>query len=93
MKDRLSRLVRALPGLITAAVLLVLAAALLALVALALALLDLAWMVAGRRQTAPDTQPNRAAASLVIPNWNGKICWNVSCLRGWRPSRTIRAVR
>jgi GT2 family glycosyltransferase len=51
---------------------------LMALAAVALAAVDLAWLVFGARQTAaaaPDlSQANAvpAAASVVIPNWNGK---------------------
>ncbi len=69
MKLRLLRLLRALPAL-------VLAAPLLALAALSLALADLAWLLAGRSRhaqgVASDTAPDKTAASLVIPNWNGK---------------------
>jgi O-antigen biosynthesis protein len=68
VKLRLLRFLRALPALLLAAPVLVLAA-------LTLALADLAWLLAGRpRNTAQgtDTAPNRTAASLVIPNWNGR---------------------
>ncbi|MGD1073373.1 MAG: glycosyltransferase, partial [Bryobacteraceae bacterium] len=68
--------VRALPLLILAAALLILAAALLTLAALGLALVDLAWLVAGRRgvpeRIPENARPDNTAASLVIPNWNGK---------------------
>ncbi len=40
--------------------------------ALALALADLAWFLFGRRQTPADTRPSTHAASVVIPNWNGR---------------------
>ena len=38
----------------------------------ALALVDLAWKLFGKRQTRADTLPSTAAASVVIPNWNGR---------------------
>ncbi len=62
---RLTRFVRALP-------LLVLAPFLLVIAALALAATDLAWLIAGRRRRSVNTRPETKAASLVIPNWNGK---------------------
>jgi len=65
MKASLAHLVRALP-------LLVLAPFLLAIGALALAANDLAWLIAGRRRKPENTRPVNQAASLVIPNWNGK---------------------
>ncbi len=40
--------------------------------AVGLALTDLFWAMFGRKRLAPDTQPNRRAASIVIPNWNGR---------------------
>src|SRR5258708_26325601 len=40
---------------------------------LGLALADLAWLLAGRRRKPTrDTQPSTHAASIVIPNWNGR---------------------
>ena len=51
---------------------------LMAIAALALALTDLAWLVLGTRQTGTASRdsgrayPVPAAASVVIPNWNGK---------------------
>src|ERR1700680_958645 len=65
MKASLWRFVRALP-------LLVLAPFLLAAAALALAVTDLAWMLFGRRKNCVNRKPDTRAASLVIPNWNGK---------------------
>jgi GT2 family glycosyltransferase/glycosyltransferase involved in cell wall biosynthesis len=65
MKTRLLRLLRSLP-------LLILAPFLLAVSALALALTDLIWMIAGRARRPVNTRPDTRAASLVIPNWNGK---------------------
>jgi GT2 family glycosyltransferase/glycosyltransferase involved in cell wall biosynthesis len=38
----------------------------------ALAVTDFFWFIAGRRRGRADTQPDVSAASLVIPNWNGK---------------------
>src|SRR6185503_1487714 len=37
-----------------------------------LALEDMAWMVFGRRRRSIDTRPSTGAASVVIPNWNGR---------------------
>src|SRR5580693_9156554 len=65
MKASLARFLRALPLLILAPFLLVIGA-------VALAAVDLAWLIAGRRQKSEDTRPDVQAASLVIPNWNGK---------------------
>ena len=61
----LKRFLRSLP-------LLVLSPVLMALSAAALALADLAWAFAGRRREARDEAPRGGAASVVIPNWNGK---------------------
>jgi len=53
--------------------LLVIAPVLLAVSAAALAVNDLAWLlVAKNRRKTTDTQPKTHAASLVIPNWNGR---------------------
>jgi O-antigen biosynthesis protein len=38
----------------------------------AFALEDLIWLLFGRRRTISSTLPNARAASVVIPNWNGK---------------------
>jgi GT2 family glycosyltransferase/glycosyltransferase involved in cell wall biosynthesis len=69
MKISLLRFLRALP-------LLILTPLLLATAAFALALADLAWLIAGRRRKRAsaefDIKPDTRAASLVIPNWNGK---------------------
>ena len=65
MKASLFRFLRALP-------LLILVPFLLAIGAVVLALTDLAWLVAGLRRKAANTKPATQAASLVIPNWNGK---------------------
>ena len=65
MKTSLVRLLRAAP-------LLLIAPFLLAFSALALALTDLAWRAAGRRRPPLNTAPRARAASLVIPNWNGR---------------------
>jgi GT2 family glycosyltransferase/glycosyltransferase involved in cell wall biosynthesis len=40
--------------------------------AAAIALCDLAWTVFGRRRPPSDTAPGRTAATVVIPNWNGR---------------------
>ncbi len=65
MKTSFLRLLRALP-------LLILAPFLLAFSALALAVTDLVWLIAGRMRPVANTQPEKCAASLVIPNWNGR---------------------
>jgi GT2 family glycosyltransferase/glycosyltransferase involved in cell wall biosynthesis len=38
----------------------------------AFAIEDLAWKLLGRRQPPTDMRPSAAAASVVIPNWNGR---------------------
>src|SRR5438067_8585722 len=65
MKTCLKRFLRSLPLLIAAPFL-------LAIGALALALTDLIWFFTGRRRTPANHKPDTRAASLVIPNWNGK---------------------
>jgi len=52
--------------------LLVLCPVALALTAAALAICDFLWLLVGKRQTRAATLPDRAAASVVIPNWNGR---------------------
>src|SRR5580693_5510391 len=61
----LKRLLRALP-------LLVLSPVLMAIGALALAVTDLLWKLFGRTIPCPDVVRQATAASVVIPNWNGK---------------------
>ena len=62
----LKRLLRALP-------LLLLSPLLMAVSFLALAATDLCWKLLGRKAASADADPPRAnAASVVIPNWNGK---------------------
>ena len=51
---------------------LILAPFLLAIGAIALAVTDLTWLVAGRRRKPVNVKPETRAASLVIPNWNGR---------------------
>jgi len=65
VKENALRFLRALPAL-------VLAVPLLAISGVALALTDLVWLIAGRRRTPVNKKPRTAAASLVIPNWNGR---------------------
>jgi len=65
MKSSALRFLRNLPLLIALPVVLAIAAA-------ALALTDLFWMLFGRRRPVRDTKPDTRAASLVIPNWNGR---------------------
>src|SRR5580692_11806318 len=52
--------------------LLILAPLLLAIGAAGLALTDLVFLVAGRRRKPVNVTPDTSAASLVIPNWNGR---------------------
>lgn len=59
------RFVRALPLLILAPFLLVFSA-------IALAVADIACILIGRRSKPSNTRPDTRAASLVVPNWNGK---------------------
>jgi GT2 family glycosyltransferase len=40
--------------------------------AVSFALTDLIWLLFGRRKAPHDTLPNTSAASVVIPNWNGR---------------------
>ena len=62
----LLRLLRSLPLLLISPLL-----AIIPLIGLALA--DLAWLLTGKRRTPPrDTRPSTRAASVVIPNWNGR---------------------
>jgi GT2 family glycosyltransferase len=65
MRQALFRFLRALPLLLLTPLLLLLAA-------LALAIADLVWLLAGKRRLQADSRPANRAASLVIPNWNGK---------------------
>jgi GT2 family glycosyltransferase/glycosyltransferase involved in cell wall biosynthesis len=65
MNASLVRFLRALPWLLAAPFLLLASA-------IALAITDLAWMLVGRQRSRADVTPSRQAASLVIPNWNGK---------------------
>ena len=69
MKASLLRLVRALPLLIVVSIL---APVLLLIIAIALALTDIAWLIGGRSRKPSNSRPDVRAASLVIPNWNGK---------------------
>jgi GT2 family glycosyltransferase len=52
--------------------LLVLCPVALALAAAALAAADFLWLLFGRRKERADAPPDRTAASVVIPNWNGR---------------------
>src|SRR3954451_23220424 len=65
MKASLLRFLRALP-------LLILKPVLLAFGALWLVLTDAVWLLPGRSRAPVNTLPEPRAASLVIPNWNGK---------------------
>lgn len=40
--------------------------------AIVIGLADLAWKVFGKRKTAPSVKADNSAASVVIPNWNGR---------------------
>ena len=59
------RLGRALPLLIVSPLVMVVSA-------LSMAALDLCWLLFGRRRKPVNSAPNRDAASVVIPNWNGR---------------------
>src|ERR1700722_11661145 len=61
----LARLIASLPLLIVSPLV-------VALSACALALTDLAWRLLGSKSVPTDTRPRRDAASVVIPNWNGR---------------------
>ena len=65
MKASLLRLLRALPWVAVAL-------PLLAIAALAIALADLLFLMFGKRDNPVDSIPRVQAASLVIPNWNGR---------------------
>jgi GT2 family glycosyltransferase len=65
MKSALPRLLKALPWFL-------LSLPALAVAAASIALTDLAWLIAGRRGSPSDSLPHTRAASLVIPNWNGR---------------------
>jgi GT2 family glycosyltransferase/glycosyltransferase involved in cell wall biosynthesis len=65
MKSPVLRFLRTLP-------LLVLVPFAVAIAAASLAIADLVWLVARRRPKANNTKPGTRAASLVIPNWNGR---------------------
>jgi GT2 family glycosyltransferase/glycosyltransferase involved in cell wall biosynthesis len=65
MKTSVLRFLRALPLLIVLPVV-------ASLCAIAVGFTDLLWLLVGRRRLSRDTQPRTDAASLVIPNWNGR---------------------
>jgi O-antigen biosynthesis protein len=52
--------------------LLILSPLLVGLPAIAIALQDLVWRIVGRAKKPTNSIPSRNAASIVIPNWNGK---------------------
>ncbi len=58
--------------LLLAAATLIILPPLLLLTGAALLLTDMAWRLLGRRHSGADTLPDRSAASIVIPNWNGR---------------------
>lgn len=61
----LKRLAKALPYLLLAPFLTIVAA-------LAMAVCDLVFALAGRRRHPADSRPDTTAATVVIPNWNGR---------------------
>src|SRR5215469_961937 len=65
MKTSLLRFLRTLP-------LLVVAPFALAICCAALAITDFFWLIFGRHRAASNSRPDTRAASLVIPNWNGR---------------------
>jgi GT2 family glycosyltransferase/glycosyltransferase involved in cell wall biosynthesis len=69
----------------------------LALAAAALAIADVVWLVFGKRQPRGDTSPESSAASVVIPNWNGrelleKYLPSVTAALGGNPANEIIVV-
>ncbi|HOL70667.1 MAG TPA: glycosyltransferase [Bryobacteraceae bacterium] len=62
---RLKHFLATLPYLLLAPLLVLIAAVVLALT-------DLCWVIFGRRRLVPNTAPRKNAASVVIPNWNGR---------------------
>jgi GT2 family glycosyltransferase len=69
----------------------------LALAASALAVADLVWLIAGKRQAPADALPDASAASIVIPNWNGrdlleKYLPSVLAALGGRPGNEVIVV-
>jgi GT2 family glycosyltransferase len=65
MANQFSRFLLALPALIGATLATVLAG-------LAITATDLFWLILGGKRRTADTLPGCTAASLVIPNWNGR---------------------
>ena len=65
MASRLWGVLRLLP-------LLIISPLLIGIPAAALALTDLLWAIAGKRRPREDVRPRTHAASVVIPNWNGR---------------------
>jgi GT2 family glycosyltransferase/glycosyltransferase involved in cell wall biosynthesis len=68
MNPALRNAVRALRSL----VLLLLSPVLLAVITLTLGIADLLFLLIGKRRRATDRMPDLTAASVVIPNWNGR---------------------
>lgn len=62
---RLKHFLASLPFLLLTPLLVLIAAVVLALT-------DLCWVVFGRRRAVPNVAPRKKAASVVIPNWNGR---------------------
>ncbi len=65
MKASLFRFLKALPALVCVPFC-------LAVSAVVFALTDLAWWIFGHRRVDPDTRPQTATATIVVPNWNGR---------------------
>ncbi len=65
MKAGLIRFLKALPALVCVPFA-------LAISAVAFAMTDLVWKIFGSRDRTPDTRPNTATATIVVPNWNGR---------------------
>ena len=63
--NKLWRWTKAIPAAIATPVLVVIAM-------VAVAMCDLWWLVFGRKRIESDTMPDTSAASVVIPNWNGR---------------------
>jgi GT2 family glycosyltransferase/glycosyltransferase involved in cell wall biosynthesis len=63
---------RRLTGFLLRVPLLILCPLALGLAAAALAVCDVVWLLLGKRQARADAPPEGSAASVVIPNWNGR---------------------
>ncbi len=63
---------RVLAAILKGLPLLILSIPLLLVALLVFAATDLFWLLFGKKRIGPDTRPSRQAATVVIPNWNGR---------------------